>query len=99
MKGYIGFLRDLQVQLVDAIAECERFEFHHKKEGSDEWKHYIRLLGWAEEVEGRIAYYYARKKTDRPEGFQLTAPESSGVVRELHSALNDDGGGGNIGDK
>ena len=57
MLKYRTFLMELGEDLLEAIRECENWEFHHAPPESVEWQHYLRLATWMEEVAARLAHY------------------------------------------
>ena len=59
---YRRFMVELCEELLDAVAECENFEFHHKEDKSLEYKHWERLVTMFGHARQRIAFYDAAKK-------------------------------------
>ena len=61
MKDYRRFLLVLHEQLVDAIADAENMQWHHLNADTNEFKHYMRLITWQEEINERMVYYATAK--------------------------------------
>ena len=90
IKDYKSFLSDLQDELFMAVANCENVNWHHALSYTPEWKHYMRLLTWLDEVNERVGWYNDHKKTPIQTRLQ-SSQETGGVVRQQCEPDGDDG--------
>ena len=60
-QNYRRFFFGLGAQLLDALGEAENCSWHHAAEGSQEFRHYLRLSTWLSVVSDRMEWYDATK--------------------------------------
>ena len=96
MKSYQRFLYESHEQLVEAIAEAENNEWHHKGPGSPEYGHYLRLNTWEAEVMERMVHYAAAKTRSAWKRFRRDQPPGTqeGNVLGRHDHRLEPGVGG-----
>ncbi len=99
IRPYAVFLRALQDELLDALADLENLGFHHMDEGSAEFQHFLRIATWCDEVNTRMWMYDSgkeRKLWNKVQAIPGAAPPSALVDPETKQYL---GGGHTNGDR
>ena len=84
MESYSAHLDRSHSELVEALRECENWQFHHAEPGTAEFAHYNRLLMMVDVVEERMNWYDAAK--GRPS--RLQGPTERGLLEGYDSGLN-----------
>ena len=66
MKSYRRFIGELEETLVEAVAWAENLGWHHLTHDTELFRHYLRLVTWAEEVSLRRQWFDYYTTTRRP---------------------------------